>query len=42
VRRFERSSSSDPKLSAEGGQEVLQTPEQRFPPDARAEVPLQP
>ena len=31
VRKCERSSPADTKVSAEGGQEVLQTPEQKFP-----------
>jgi len=32
VRRCESNSPADPTVSAEGGQEVLQAPEQRFPP----------
>jgi len=31
ARMCERSSSADPKVSTEGGQEVLPAPEQRFP-----------
>jgi len=31
MRIYERNNSAEPKVSAEGGQEVLQVPEQKFP-----------
>jgi len=31
VRQCERNNSAGPKVSAEGGEEMFQTPEQRFP-----------